>query len=93
MVVFPAHGALGPLDELLPPIILGVLIGLIVITWWNGRKAVPLEAPQPPETGVTPAGSSDLPAETGTTAAVSETTEPHPMPVPDEDTVSHYSVH
>ena len=44
-----AHGAVGPLDEILPPVLLGGILGLIVITWWNGRKA----SSQPPPADTT----------------------------------------
>jgi hypothetical protein len=67
-----AHGVFGPFDELLPPVLLGALIGLIVITWWNGRKAT---AEPPVDAPVTPV---EPPAE---------------PPAPDEDKVSHYSIH
>ena len=68
-----AHGVFGPFDELLAPVLLGALIGLIVITWWNGRKATTEPPPIAPETPAEPA-------------------EPN-TPLPDEDAVSHYSVH
>ena len=68
-----AHGVFGPFDELLAPVLLGALIGLIAITWWNGRKA-PVEPPPV---------SPEVPAEPA---------EPT-VPVPDEDKVSHYSIH
>lgn len=59
-----AHGAIGPLDELLPPILLGGIIGMIAITWWNGRKAnftaVPTDRPEiPPDAPIIT--SSDVP--------------------------------
>jgi hypothetical protein len=47
-----AHGVFGPFDELLPPVLLGALLGLIVITWWNGRKAT---AAPPPDSEAAPA--------------------------------------
>lgn len=49
-----AHGIFGPFDELLAPVLLGALIGLIVITWWNGRKATAEPLPNPPEVPATP---------------------------------------
>ena len=52
-----AHGVFGPFDELLPPVLLGALIGLIVITWWNGRKAAAEPPSDPAEV------SPQLPAE------------------------------
>jgi hypothetical protein len=49
-----AHGVFGPFDELLAPVLLGALIGLIVITWWNGRKASAEPPPSSPETPAEP---------------------------------------
>jgi len=52
-----AHGVFGPFDELLPIALIVILAGLLVFTWWNGRKTPPPPndpLPKPTDTGPAP---------------------------------------
>ena len=89
-----AHGAVGPLDELLPPILLGAILGLIVITWWNGRKIVPqspdaqptLQSPDLAPSDPTDAPSDDAPAVIMKTNNDLTDAEPESVRVPTDET-------
>ena len=56
-----AHGAVGPLDEILPPVLLGGILGMIALTWWNGRKATVTPPPPPTELPINPLESAAHP--------------------------------
>ncbi len=51
-----AHGALGPYDEIILPVIGGAFIGLIIVTWWTSRNKT---LPDDPKTENTDPSQND----------------------------------